>query len=169
MSWYTKLFSSIVTSSVWGEDSDTRVVWVTMLALKDQRHIVNASLPGLARVAGVSVKKCAEAIAKFEAPDPDSSNSDNEGRKIAKVEGGWLVLNGEMYQRKMSEDDRAEYQRKKQAEYRGKRKVAAKKVSGTTTMAERIINDPALPESYKERMQEIEDARVSMMAKEEAI
>jgi hypothetical protein len=80
---------------------------------------------GLAKIAGVSREKCEEAIAKFEGPDPDSRSTEFNGKKIEKREGGWYILNGESYSRKMSADERREYQRIKQAEYRKRRKDAA--------------------------------------------
>lgn len=119
---YTKLFSSIVASTIWREDLPTKVVWITMLAMKNDRHVVEGSVPGLAHLAGVSVKECQVAIKKFLAPDPYSRNQDYQGRRIKVAEGGWLVLNGEYYRHQLSKEERREYQRIKQAEYRRARK-----------------------------------------------
>lgn len=91
---YTKLFSSILASSVWQEDLATRIVWITMLALKNERHEVEASLPGLAKFAGVTMKECEMAIHKFEGPDKYSRNQGNDGRKIERCVSGWRILNG---------------------------------------------------------------------------
>ncbi len=121
---YTKLFESIVTSTIWQEDLATKVVWVTMLALKNMRHEVEASVPGLAHVAGVTLEQCEEALRKFESPDQYSRNQGHEGRRVEKVKGGWLILNGAEYQAMLSVDERREYQRVKQAEYRKRRKVS---------------------------------------------
>lgn len=93
-----------------------------MLALRDGRHVVEASVPGLASLARVSVEECREAIQRFESPDPDSRSPDFGGRRIEKVEGGWRILNGEKYRQKMGMDERREYQRIKQAEYRQRKK-----------------------------------------------
>ena len=67
---YTKLFNSIVTSTIWTEDDKTRIVWITMLAIADQNGEVQASIPGLARLAAVSISDAEMAIAKFLGPDP---------------------------------------------------------------------------------------------------
>jgi hypothetical protein len=120
---YTKLFSSIVASTIWREDDKTRIVWITMLAMKNERHIVEASLPGLADMARVTLKECEGAIKKLESSDKWSRNQEHEGRRIEKCTGGWLILNGEFYRAQMSADERREYQRLKQAEYRKRRKV----------------------------------------------
>ena len=46
MAGFTKLFNTIVSSTIWREDSDTRVVWVTMLAMADRDGHVEASNSG---------------------------------------------------------------------------------------------------------------------------
>jgi len=117
---YSKLFSEIVMSTIWREPNHVRIVWITMLALKDRFHCVNASIPGLADAAKVSIAECEEALRILLSPDPYSRTVENEGRRIKKVEGGWAVLNGEKYRNKMSLDERREYQRIKQREYRQK-------------------------------------------------
>jgi polygalacturonase len=122
MTGYTKLFQDIVTSTIWGEDDKTRLVWITMLALKDRKHFVSASVPGLARQANVSLADCEKAIRKLEGPDPHSRSKEYGGRRIKAVEGGWMILNGEKYRNRMNEDERREYNRQKQAEYRARNK-----------------------------------------------
>ncbi len=122
MNGYTKLFQSIVTSSVWQEPDETRLVWITMLALADQNGFVEASVPGLANVAKVSLEKTTEALVVLESPDKWSRSQEHEGRRIKAIEGGWVVLNHGKYRGKLSQSDRREYQRVKQAEYRKKRK-----------------------------------------------
>lgn len=128
---YTKLFSSIVASTIWRCDDKTRIVWITMLALKNERHVVEASVPGLADLARVTLAECQTALAKLEGPDKWSRNQDHEGRRIQPVPGGWLILNGEFYRQKMSQEDRREYQKLYHRDYRKKRK------QGGPTLAER--------------------------------
>ena len=113
---YTKLFNSLVTSTIWSEDDRTRIVWITMLALADKNGEVQGSIPGLARIAGVPVDDCRAAVAKFLAPDPDSRTKDDEGRRIEEVDGGWHLLNHQKY-RDMATDEH----RKSQAAIRQKR------------------------------------------------
>lgn len=122
---YTKLFSSIVASTIWREDDKTRIVWITMLAMKNERHVVEASLPGLADMARVTLRECEAAIAKLESKDKYSRNQDHEGRRIDRVQGGWKILNGQYYRQLMSADDRREYQRLYQKEYRKRTKQRA--------------------------------------------
>jgi hypothetical protein len=111
MSGYTKLFSSIVTSTIWRETKEVKIVWITMLALADQYGVVEASIPGLADAARVSIDECKEAIKHLEGPDEYSRSKDFDGRRIEAIDGGWKLLNHAKYREKMSEDDRREKNR----------------------------------------------------------
>ncbi len=117
---YVKLFNSILISSVWQEDDATRLLWITMLALADKDGYVVGSVPGLAHVARIPVPSCQKALAILAAPDPDSQNPLNEGRRIAVAERGWVVLNYRDWRKRLSAEDRKEYKRLKQQEYRDK-------------------------------------------------
>ncbi len=120
MAGYTKLFSSILASTIWRAPDKTRIVWITLLAMADQHGIAEGSVPGLADFARVSVDECRGALAELMAPDPDSRTPDWDGRRIEPVDGGWLLLNHGKYRAKMNADERREYNRKKQAERRAK-------------------------------------------------
>lgn len=102
---YTKLFNSIVTSTIWTEDDKTRILWITMLAMSDQHGEVHASIPGLARIAGISTESAEIAIQKFLSPDPYSRTPDHEGRRIAVIDGGWEILNHKKYRLMASKED----------------------------------------------------------------
>lgn len=123
MTGYTKLFQSLVTSSIWQEPNETRLVWITMLALADREGVVEASVPGLANVAKVSLEKTQEALKVLKGPDKWSRSQEHEGRRVEEVDGGWRILNHGKYREKLSSDDRREYQRVKQAEYRRVRRA----------------------------------------------
>lgn len=122
MTGYTKLFQTIITSTIWCESHTVRIVWVTMLALKNQDHIVEGSVPGLADMARVSVQECEDALVKLRSPDPYSRTKIFDGRRIEDVDGGWKILNGEKYRSKMNADERREYFRIKQQESRLRKK-----------------------------------------------
>src|SRR5438046_2146476 len=97
MQGYSKLWRRILTSTIWQENKETKIVWITMLALKDRSQHVWGTIPGLANIAGVSVNECRSAIAALCAPDPDSSSQELGGARIAPVEGGWFLINGDKY------------------------------------------------------------------------
>jgi len=118
MTGYTKLFGSIVLSTIWREPNHIRIVWITMLALADKRGIVEGSVPGLADLCRVSVGECREALEKLMAPDPDSRTKAEGGRRILEVEGGWQLVNHAKYRAKLNQDERKEYLRIKKQESR---------------------------------------------------
>lgn len=106
---FTKLFSSIVTSSIWRESNETRIVWVTLLALADKNGEVWASVGGLAHAAGVDREACAKSLDILLSPDPDSRTKDHEGRRIVVIDGGWRLLNYIKYREMGRAEDRREY------------------------------------------------------------
>lgn len=136
---FTKIFESLLDSTVWQESKETRLVWVTMMLMKNRLHIVEASVPGLARRAGVTVEECEVALARFLAPDPYSRTKDFEGRRIEEVHGGWKLLNGELYKQRMSPEDRRAYKAAWQKEYRLRRKET--KLNGSKAGAVAAINE----------------------------
>lgn len=117
---WSPLFSSIVVSSIWGLDPHVKVVWITLLALKDKNGFVPGTVPGLARMAVVSAAQCREALAIFEAPDDDSRDKGNEGRRIKTVDGGWMILGHERFQNRMREVSTRIGNAKRQAKFRAK-------------------------------------------------
>ena len=120
MSGYTKLFSTIVGSTIWREPDHVRLVWITMLATSNQYGDVECSVPGLADFARVTREECDNALLVLSAPDEDSRTKTDEGRRIEAIDGGWRIINHHKYRQKMSEDDRREYKRKKMREYRAR-------------------------------------------------
>lgn len=91
---YTPIFRDLLTSSLWASATPaTRCVWLALLLLADPEGYVPASIPGLARAANVSDEEARVAVDVLEARDPDSRTADHDGRRIAKVPRGWLILN----------------------------------------------------------------------------
>jgi hypothetical protein len=115
---YVKLFQKILDSTVWLEDDRTRLVWITLLAMCDEDGVVDAPVAAIANRARVDLGSCELAMEKFMGPDPHSRTPEHEGRRVAKVEGGWLILNHKKYRDMMSLEHRREYKRLKSAEYR---------------------------------------------------
>lgn len=103
---YVKLFASILQSSIWSEDLETRVLWVSMLAMADRDGFVRASPSGLARSANLPLAACRKALAVLEAPDVESGTQQWGGRRIEAIEGGWQVLNYAKYRELRDPDAR---------------------------------------------------------------
>lgn len=127
MTGFTKLWSEILSSSIWNEDDKVRIVWITMLAAMGPDYMVRASVGGLAHMARVSKEACEHALTVLTSPDPDSRSQDNEGRRVQKVDGGFFILNGGKYREARSHDERKVYMANYMKEYR--RRQAERKLS----------------------------------------
>ena len=125
MEFYTPISSRIVDSSLWDEDDYVIKIFLTMAVKKDRDHVVRGSAYNIAMW---SKKKEEEVIRALEIlSSPDSKRLEPqpfEGRRIEKVEDGWLILNGQYYQDMMGIINRRAYKARKQWEYRRKKRVA---------------------------------------------
>ena len=137
MTGYTKLFGTIVASTIWREDKETKIVWITMLAMADKDGIVEGSIPGLADMARVTVSECQKALECLMSPDQFSRTKDHDGRRIEEVDGGWHLLNHAKYRAKMSADERREYFRIKKQEERASKKC--QQMSNTVKDSQRHV------------------------------
>lgn len=106
MTGFTKLFSTIIDSTVWREAMHVKVVWITMLAKADRNGVVPCSFPGLADAARVSLDECRDALDRLMAPDPHSRTKLYDGRRIEECDGGWQILNYLKYRELASRDER---------------------------------------------------------------
>ena len=91
-----------------------------MLAIANKHGEVQSSIPGLARIAGVSLEECEGAITKFLAPDKYSRTADDEGRRIEKVDGGWCLLNHSKYRAMASKEEAVSANAERQRRHRAK-------------------------------------------------
>lgn len=126
---FSLLFSSILDSSIWDQDAATRVVWITILAMKNGEGYVRSTFKGLVRNANVTPDECEKALKIFTSPDPDSNSKLEEGRRLREVEGGWYVINHAKYQ--YSSEERREYWRRMKAEQRKRDEIAAARQMAT--------------------------------------
>lgn len=144
---YTKLFGSIIHSTIWRESKEVKIVWITMLAMANKQGIVEASLPALADAARVTLEECIEALKVLSRPDQYSRSKEYDGRRVEEAEGGWVVLNHGKYRDRMGKEDRLEYQRVWQAEYRKRRKGLtrqAKSDGAAAALAQGLEKGPVL-------------------------
>jgi hypothetical protein len=116
---FTLLWSKILDSSLWVTGSkELRLVWITILAMKDSNGVVQASVVGLADRAKVSVVECRTALDTLKAPDPEDTSKVEEGRRIRDIPGGWQVINHDLY--RFSTEAKREFWRKAKADQRAK-------------------------------------------------
>ena len=120
---YTPLFKDILASSIWSEPPETRIVWISMLAMMDADGYVGGSISGLARINGLTPQQVQEAIECLENSDPESRSDEHEGRRIEKVDRGWMVLNAvkmrELAKKEAERHRKATWARKQYAKKKG--------------------------------------------------
>ncbi len=120
---YNKVFTKILDSSIWLESYPTRIVWLTFLAAMDQDGMCQfASVANLARRAIVTPDEARAALRVLESPDLDSSDPDNEGRRVERVPGGWVVLNAKKYSEQITADQIRKKTRERVERFRQKQK-----------------------------------------------
>lgn len=124
MDTWTPLWSKIVDSSIWCEPDTVRIVFITMLALKDSDHVVRHSAFQLGQRAKKTEDEVLKALKVLSSPDKKRLEPQPyDGRRIQRVEDGWLMLNGEEYRKKVSDEMRKARIRRAQSSYRQKHKV----------------------------------------------
>jgi hypothetical protein len=127
MNTWTPLWSKIVDSSLWVEPYYVRVLFLTMMALKDRDDVVRYSAFALAKRANMSEQEVLDGLEILSEPDRKRIEPQaNEGRRIEKVADGWLVLNGAYYRKLI----KREYNARKQRDYRESKKNANKPLAG---------------------------------------
>jgi len=123
---YSKLFSSLVHSSLWTEQDHVRILFITLLAIADREGYCYGSRRGLERLAMIDPDHIddRDPWSALMSPDPDSSdllrNPENEGRRIEEVPGGFRIINFVYYRSLRNEDDRREQNREAQRRHRAK-------------------------------------------------
>lgn len=133
MSGYTKLFASLIHSTVWREPDYVRLVWITMLAIADRDGVVEAAVPGLADAARVSLQDCLSALERLKAPDEYSRTREHEGRRIEETDGGWVILNHAKYREQMTLEQLRAKQSERQRRYRERLKQRSAVAHGEDT------------------------------------
>ena len=146
---FTKLFNSILDSTIWQEPPATKLVWITLLAMSDRNGDVHASIPGLAKRAGVTLEECESALQCLSSPDKYSRTKDHEGRRIRAMDGGFTLLNHGKYRALLSAEERKEYNRKKQAEYRASKSLS-KNVNDSQSLSAKCTHTEAEAEAEAE-------------------
>lgn len=123
---YVKILSSILRSSIWKEPDDVRLVWITMLAMADRDGYVASTADGIAHeTRTVSEERVEWCLAKFMAPDPKSRSEEFEGRRVQKVDRGWLILNYKKFRDMHGEESKKAAKRRWWEENKKQRNIPA--------------------------------------------
>lgn len=120
MNGFALLWGKTLDSSLWIKESkETRLVWMTMLMMKNSSGIIQASVVGLADRAKVSIEECRESLMVLLSPDEDDTSKVEEGRRIREIPGGWEIVNHDLY--RFSTEAKREFWRTSKAEQRQKK------------------------------------------------
>lgn len=116
------IFAKIVDSSLWDEPDVVMKVFLTMLVKKDWDHVVRGNAYNIGQWAKKSEADVIKAIKVLCSPDTRRIEQQPfDGRRLQKVEGGWLILNGDYYHKLMMAELRREYKREWQAKKRAEK------------------------------------------------
>jgi len=137
-------------SSLWDEDDFTIKVFLTMLAIKDADHICRVTPYELWKLTKhyngkeKTQEQVLEALKVLASPDTKrKDHQEFEGRRIEAVEDGWLVLNGEKYRQKVSEEMKKARNRRSAAAFRERNKHGKSKLLPGEATNERAIRNGA--------------------------
>lgn len=118
---FALLWGKMLRSSLWVKESkETRLVWVTMLMLMDEEGRVYSSEIGLADSAKVTPAECREALRVLTSPDLDDTSKVEQGIRLRPIQGGWQIVNFQVYA--YSSDEKREFWRQQKAQQRARMK-----------------------------------------------
>lgn len=127
MNTWAPIFSKIVDSSLWMEPDWVVKVFLTMLAKKDADFVVRGSAFNIAQWAKKTEQETLEALKILSSPDTKRIEPQPyDGRRIKRVEDGWLILNGELYRNLMVQENERARKRRWAAEKRAQEKEEKK-------------------------------------------
>lgn len=139
---FNKLFTKILDSSIWLEPTSTRIVWITLLAAMDQDGYAHFSaIENLASRARVTPAEAEAAVECFLRPDPNSGNPANDGRRVERVPGGFLILNAQAHRDVISREVQREQTRLRVARHRENEKLSKWRKPMSKTRAESIAEE----------------------------
>ncbi len=120
---WAPLSGGLVDSSIWEEPDHVFRVFMAMLSLKDRDHVVAMDGYKLAKRIHMEVGLVTDALRVLSEPDSRRPEQEFGGRRIQKVEDGWLILQGEAYKAEMQQEARRQRNRRAQAAYRDRQKM----------------------------------------------
>jgi hypothetical protein len=121
---FSLLWSKILRSSLWIEESkETKILWITMLALKDKNGQIIMGIVGLKDASKLTLDEVKASLAVLLAPDPNDHSGVENGRRLREIPGGWEIVNHDLY--RFSTAEKREFWKQQKAEYRAKNESEA--------------------------------------------
>jgi len=94
---FTKLDEGILMSSIMAEDSDTFKVWIALLASCREDGIARVSSIGLCSHCFLPLDIVKNSLKILSDYDSESRSTNDEGRRIRRVDGGFEIINYQKY------------------------------------------------------------------------
>jgi len=122
---YGKIFDTIYDGTL-VESWQALVTFQQMIVLADADGVIDMTPRAIERRTGIPLEVIEEGIRVLERPDPDSRTPDDQGRRIARLDGhrswGWYLVNHEKYRKLQdSETVREQNRERKRRERERKR------------------------------------------------
>lgn len=110
---FVKIYGSkLITSSLWDQPPEARLVFLSMLAIADQNGYVDVpNERALARVLNLPEDYLARGLEVLMASDKGSRTPRDDGRRIVRQEPGWKCVNYEAYREFRSAKQEADRRR----------------------------------------------------------
>lgn len=148
---FAKLYGSTLSSSINDEDVATRWFWAALLMTCDRHGNVHGTVSALARLANIPVDDARVAMERLQAPDPDSTSSEEDGRRVVQVSTNeWHVVNYKRYRDLRDPDHEREQARIRQQRYRDKKRDDGVTVT-EVTVGHDIVDRDADGDADRER------------------
>lgn len=136
---YGKVFTSmydgtLATRGPW----QALVTFQQMIVLSDKHGVVDMTAEAISRRTTIPLEILLTGIAALEQPDDQSRTPDLDGRRIIRLNGtrewGWQIVNYVHYRNMRSAEERRDYMRKYQREYRAKQKIVNQNVNSVSNI-----------------------------------
>ena len=157
---YVKIFTSIFDGSMRGH-ADLILVFVNLICHADQDGVVDRHWQAIVDETGLSPARVKAAITALEGPDAESRSSNDNGRRIKRInperEWGWEIVNYKKYDGIRSAADRREYMRNFMAEKRKNSQNINKNTDVSTLLAPVSNVSPSDSDSDSDKEEEEEE------------
>jgi hypothetical protein len=124
---FTKLDDQLGDSSLMSVPGDTFKAFIYILSKTGPDGIARTSVSGIAGNCRLSIEAARRAVKGLSSPDPDSRSKAGGGRRIKRVDGGFLVVNYLRYRERSYSNEPAAILKRA---YRERKKAEQEKESG---------------------------------------
>jgi hypothetical protein len=161
---FFKLYTTFFTGSISEEELHVRIVFLAMCSMSDEEGGVNATVSAIARFANVSKEQALGALQVLQAPDPESTTEEHDGRRVLLLgPNRWLVVNKRQYYEKGGKGsaggDRKDYMRDYMKDYRARKKGEAGGVNANVNSDVNSVNpkEEQIRKEEREKKENIEE------------